>query len=74
MGVDAVLQENRPILDFQQMAAAQQQDPDILQLQTSSSSLTLKACRILCAMVKSFVICLLGYLIDCSIIIPTTGF
>ena len=46
MRVNAVLQENPPILDFKQMAAAQQQDPDILKLQTSSSSLTLKACPI----------------------------
>ena len=36
MGVDAVLQENPPILDIKQMSAAQQQDPDILKLQTSS--------------------------------------
>ena len=46
MGVDAILQETPPILDFKQMATAQQQDPDILKLQTSSSSLTLKACPI----------------------------
>ena len=46
MVVDAVLQENPPIVDFKQMAAAQQQDPDILKLQTSLSSLTLKACPI----------------------------
>ena len=46
MVVDAVLQENPPIVDFKQMAAAQQQDPDILKLQMSSSSLTLKACPI----------------------------
>ena len=35
-----------PIVDFKQMATAQQQDPDILKLKTSSSSLTLKACPI----------------------------
>ena len=43
MVVDAVLQENPPIVDFKEMAAAQQQYPDVLKLQTSSSSLTLKA-------------------------------
>ena len=46
MVVDAVLQENPPIVDFKQMAAAQQQDPYILKLQTSSSSLVLKVCPI----------------------------
>ena len=46
MVVDAVLQENSPIMDFKQMAAVQQQDPDILKLLTSSSSLSLKACPI----------------------------
>ena len=62
MKFDAVLQENPPTVDLKQMATAQRQDPDILKLQTSSSSLILKACPIPVLMVKSFVICLLVYL------------
>ena len=44
------------------LATAQRQDPGILKLQTSSSSLILKACPIPALMVKSFVICLPVYL------------
>ena len=55
MGVDSVLQEGTPIVDFKEMATAQQQDPDVLKLQTSPSSLTLKSYALfLCLMVKLF--------------------
>ena len=60
--VDAILEENPPIMDFKQMDTAQQQDPDILKLQTSLSSLTLKACPI--PMSNGKINCLLGYLIQ----------
>ena len=53
-------------MDFKQMATAQQQDPDILKQQTSSLSLTLKACPI--PMSDGKVICDMSTDIPCPIV------
>ena len=54
MQTNALLSDSPPVIDFKAMAAAQESDPDVLQMR-SSSSLTLKATPL--AMSDSTILC-----------------
>ena len=43
IGANALHDNRPPVVDFEEMATAQQEDPELLKLQSSTSSLTLKA-------------------------------